>query len=205
MAPALAAAGFHRLPALVGTWERGSGSLTNLLRAGRTQARALSARKECGPPPKCSRVGSRETPDSAAARPAGAGREGTESPAPGASVRLPRGLAKDTACEVLPGFGPASRRLQSRGAAREPASLQRAPRLASWSSHLWESLALGLSLLGRAARSPQAAVALPVLGDREIHQGSKGATRPLRLLSSLARTVLNTSGGCFPFTARTPQ
>lgn len=81
----LASAGFHRLPGWAGTREKGSRSLMNLLRAGRTQARALFAGREGGPAPKCSPKGSRKMPGSAADRSAGAGREGTEFPAQGAS------------------------------------------------------------------------------------------------------------------------
>lgn len=50
---------------------------------------------------------------------------------------------------VLPGCRATSWRLQSPGMARNPASLQPAPRLPGWSSHLWASLELGLWLRSR--------------------------------------------------------
>lgn len=72
MASPLAAAAFHCLPTSAGAWESGSRSRVNLIRSGRTQARALS-------PPG---------PARGAARPQGlAGRRGvrTENTAPGSA------------------------------------------------------------------------------------------------------------------------
>lgn len=81
----------------------------------------------------------------------GRGRGGRDRGVPrfGASVSSVSPPEKGPCLRVLLGCGAASGRLQSRGAARDPASLQPKPRLPGWSSHLWESLALGFWLLSR--------------------------------------------------------
>lgn len=168
----------------------------NLLRAGRTQARAPFAGKECGPPPKCSRVGSKEMPESAAARSAGAGRKGTKSPAEGASVSAASRARKGHLWGSCLGSGQRTGDCRAAGRLESKFAAGTTPR--NIEQPLVGKLALGLSRLGRGTAVPRRES--PSLSSR-VGWGSPGP----RLLSSRARTLLTTSGGCFPFTARTPQ
>lgn len=204
--PLAAAAGFHCLPALAAAWEHGNRSRINLLLAGRSQARAPSSpgpTRGAVPFPRFG--GSERCGDSTAPGSVGAGREGIEeSLALGASLSAVSPAQEGQGLRVLPGCGSASWRLQSLGAARDSASLQRAPRLPGWSSHLWESLALGLWLLSLIRNPTEGVVSLSGAG-----RCSKPARGHPSAFASCPRGLAPASqpaaGRCFPFTARPPQ
>lgn len=171
--PLAAAAGFHGLPALAAAWENGSRSRINLLLAGRTQATAPSSPSPTRGAAPTPRFGGSERCEyrkhsSGLCRRWERGDGGV----PGSGGFSERSLTaqKGQGLGVLPGCGPASWRLQSLGAARDLASLQPAPRLPGWSSHLWESLALGLWLLSL-IRNPTEGGHLP-LGGGQMQQTS---------------------------------
>nr|KAF6285973.1 hypothetical protein mMyoMyo1_009529 [Myotis myotis] len=115
--------------------------------------------------------------ESAAAGSAGAGRGGgggTEtSPAPGASASSVSPAENGRCRGVLPGCGAAARSLQSRGAARDPASLQPAPRLRAGAATCGKAWRGGFGAAGsRSAAAPRGRP--PSLGGEGCGQPARG-------------------------------
>lgn len=171
--PLAAAAGFHGLPALAAAWENGSRSRINLLLAGRTQATAPSSpgpARGAAPTPRfggSERCEYRKHSSGLCRR-----WERGDGGVPGSGGFSERSL---TCSERTGPGGPAWVRASvletaEPRAARDLASLQPAPRLPGWSSHLWESLALGLWLLSL-IRNPTEGGHLP-LGGGQMQQTS---------------------------------
>lgn len=177
----------------------------NLLRAGRTQARARfasgPARGAARPARVRGRGGVRCQKAQLRALPESEGISGSAQEASVSAVSRARGAH---CLGVLPGCGAASPRPQSRGAAGEPGKFAAGTALPGWRSHLWESLALGLSQLSRGPHDRGGRPPSPRGWGGAANQPD-GTPDPLPLLSARARTCLSSGGGCFPFTARTPQ
>ena len=181
----------------------------NLLRAGKTQARARfasgAARGAARPARVLGRGGARcQKAPSGLCRRWERESEGVPGSAQEASVSAVSRARGAHCLGVLPGCGAASPRPQSRGAAGEPGKFAAGTALPGWRSHLWESLALGLSQLSRGPHDRGGRPPSPRGWGGAANQ-PEGTPDPLPLLSARARTCLSSGGGCFPFTARTPQ
>ena len=195
-------------------------SLMNLLRAARTRARIRfssgpargSARPPPPPPhPKGSRMGRSELSESAALCSGGARRGSPrESPA-----RLRRPLwavwrARRGHWGACLDAGPHLGVHRAVGPPGSPASLEPAPRFPGLEEPL-----VGKPWAG--ALAAESWPAAPLRGSPSVSSGlgrcgkpARGHPHhhhpaPLRLLSAPAGTCLSAGGGCFPFTARTPQ
>lgn len=195
-------------------------SLMNLLRAARTRARirfssgpARGAACPPSPPPKSSRMGRRELSESAAPGSGGA-RRGSPRESP-ARLRRPLraqsgGLGENPAWVSCLDAGLYLGVHRAAGPLGSPASLEPAPRFPGPEEPL-----VGKPWAG--ALTAESWPAAPLRGSPSVSSGlgrcGKSARghphhhhpAPLRLLSAPAGTCLSAGGGCFPFTARTPQ